>query len=54
MTFNKRYGVCRDKAALLGFDQALKAMKRGPVPDGVERLPRRRQFRDPPPRAVGR
>ncbi len=27
----------REKAALLAFDQALKALKRGPVPDGVER-----------------
>jgi len=28
----------REKAALLAFDQALKAMKRGPISDGVERL----------------
>ncbi|MBI3564995.1 MAG: FAD-dependent oxidoreductase [Elusimicrobia bacterium] len=28
----------REKSALLVFDQALKAMKRGPVPDAVERL----------------
>jgi squalene-associated FAD-dependent desaturase len=28
----------REKAALLTFDQALKAMKRGPITDGVERL----------------
>jgi squalene-associated FAD-dependent desaturase len=27
----------REKAALLAFDQALKAMRSGPVPDGVER-----------------
>ncbi|NNN07278.1 MAG: FAD-dependent oxidoreductase [Elusimicrobia bacterium] len=27
----------REKAGLLAFDQALKALKRGPVPDGVER-----------------
>ncbi len=28
----------REKAALLSFDQALKALRRGPVPEGVERL----------------
>lgn len=28
----------REKSALLVFDQALKAMRRGPVPDAVERL----------------
>ncbi len=28
----------REKKALLAFDQALKAMKRGPVPDPVERM----------------